>query len=93
MLKPAPVSRDGLLATLDDIRDHVARGDSFEGFLNYTMPEPDDPDDVEFRLEARYRVGNLQGQGGMRIIGDLVEEDVDVHVSDTGYAGGNRIEE
>ena len=68
---PVPVSRDTLLALLDDIRHHVEHGDSFEGSLEYLMPEPGDPDDVEFRLRAAYRIGNLQGQGGMRLIGSM----------------------
>ena len=68
---PVPVSRESLLAVLDDIRHHVAHGDSFEGSLEYLMPEPGDPPEVEFRLRAAYRIGNLQGQGGMRMIGSL----------------------
>jgi hypothetical protein len=64
-----PVTRDGLLAIIDDIRTHVAEGDSFEGFLNYLLPEDGDMPDIVARVEARYRVGNLQGQGSMRMIG------------------------
>ena len=64
-----PMTRHELLALLDDIRNRVEVGDSFEGFLNYLMPDDDVAPDVEFMVEARYRVGNLQGQGGMRMIG------------------------
>jgi hypothetical protein len=38
------------------------------------MPEPGDPEGTDFRVEARYRVGNSMGQGGFRIIGDWVDE-------------------
>jgi len=100
---PVPCSRETLLAVLDDIRAHVAAGDSFEGSLEYLMPYPEpcpvcntrvieggepDPDckvcggkgeidhpaDVDFLLRAAYRVGNLQGQGGMRMIGKMQAE-------------------
>ena len=65
-----PMTRHELLALLDDIRARVEAGDSYEGFLNYLMPDDEPgPPDVEFMVEARYRVGNLQGQGGMRMIG------------------------
>jgi hypothetical protein len=68
-MKPIYMSREDLLAVIDDIRYRVGAGDSYEGFLNYLMPEEGDPPDG-FRVEARWRVGNLQGQGGMSVIGD-----------------------
>lgn len=92
---PVPVSKDTLLALLDDIRHHVEADDSFEGSLEYLMPYPEPcPEcrhqppgtlpacvtcggtqeipydaDVDFLLRAAYRIGNSQGQGGMRMIG------------------------
>jgi len=95
--KPVPVSKDTLLALLDDIRHHVERDDSFEGSLEYLMPYPEPcpdcghelanalsscdtcggtqeipwPDDTDFLLRAAYRIGNSQGQGGMRMIGAM----------------------
>jgi hypothetical protein len=69
-MRPIYLPRDELVRLLDDMREHVASGDSFEGFVQYLLPDDgDDPDG--FRVEARYRVGNLQGQGGMRVIGRL----------------------
>jgi len=68
---PEPVSKATLLAVLDDIRAHVEANDSFEGYLEYAMPEMDDPAEVDFRLKAGYRIGNLQGQGGFRMIGKI----------------------
>jgi hypothetical protein len=65
------MTKTTLLAVLADIRAHVERDDSFEGFLNYLMPGPDDPEDAEFMVEARYRIGNLDGQGNMRMIGKM----------------------
>jgi hypothetical protein len=92
---PVPCSRETLLALLDDIRHHVAEGDSFEGSLEYLMPYPEQcrecrgdgrippcvtcggtgeiefPEGTDFVIRAAYRVGNLQGQGGMRMIGKM----------------------
>lgn len=64
-----PVTKDQLIEIIDDIRSRVAAGDSFEGYLNYLMPEPDDPIEIVARVEARYRIGNSMGQGGMCMIG------------------------
>ena len=73
-LKMVPMSKNELVAVLDDIVAHVKSGDSFEGFLNYLMPDVEEMEKgVEFVVEARYRIGNLMGQGGMRIYGEWVE--------------------
>jgi len=75
---PIPVSKEVLLATLDDMRAHVAADDSLEGFLEYSLPwaeEIGDPEtdgrEVDFRLRAGYRTGNRHGQGGFRMIGKV----------------------
>lgn len=75
---PEPMTKQTLLTLLDDIRAHVEADDSFEGFIEYLMPwseEIGDPvtdgDDVAFRVRASYRIGNSNGQGGMRMIGRL----------------------
>jgi hypothetical protein len=75
---PEPCSKETLLMLLDDIRAHVEADDSFEGFVEYTMPwseEIGDPmtdgPDTNFRVRASYRIGNSQGQGGMRMIGKI----------------------
>lgn len=70
-----PMSKEALLALLDDIRHHVEHDDSFEGSIEYLMPwseEIGDPEtdgpEVQFRVRAAYRIGNRGGsQGGMRI--------------------------
>lgn len=84
---PVWMSHGHLVATLEDILDHVRAGDSFEGSIEYLLPDPDNPDEVppEFRdgkdgyfepgvmVRASYRIGNLQGQGGLRMIGQMHE--------------------
>lgn len=75
--RPVFMTRDELVAVLDDIRTRVAVGDSFEGFVEYTFPwdkelgdsETDDGDG--FRVRARYRIGNSEGQGSLRNFGRL----------------------
>ena len=64
-----PVSKNRLIEILEDILQHVKDDDSTEGFLNYLAPELDDGPEVYARVEARYRVGNRDGQGGMKMIG------------------------
>jgi hypothetical protein len=74
------MSRQELAEVLDDMRQRVLAGDSYEGSLEYRMPENDLPPeergrfpspDADFWVTGLYRVGNLQGQGGMRVIGAL----------------------
>ena len=59
-------------------------GDSFEGSIEYVMPDVPDwamrgdprPDDfvpVDVLMRCSYRVGNSQGQGGLRIVGSINE--------------------
>lgn len=73
MLKPVPMSRPKLLATLEDILKTVRADDSFEGSIEYLMPTEGDPD-CAFMVRASYRVGNSMGQGGVRMIGDMVNQ-------------------
>lgn len=74
-LAPVPMDKDGLIFILEDMLERVKEGDSFEGFLNYLMPYPPagDPEDADFMVEARYRIGNTMGQGGMRMVGEWKE--------------------
>jgi hypothetical protein len=67
------VTREELEAILEDMLIKVKAGDSLEGYLNYLMPDPDLSAPGTFDVEARYRVGNLQGQGFMRMIGARYE--------------------
>ena len=71
-LIPVKMSAAELVAVLLDIASRVVQGDSFEGNIEYTIPEEFDaahPDQVEVR--GTYRFGNLEGQGGVRMIGTV----------------------
>lgn len=71
--RPIGMSVPQFLELLDDIRRRVAEGDSFEGFLEYLIP--DDPDSgAMFDVRAGYRIGNSMGQGGFRVIEQRDEE-------------------
>ncbi|GAB3977420.1 hypothetical protein GCM10029978_067080 [Actinoallomurus acanthiterrae] len=59
---PVEMSREELLAVLDQIRAGVAAGDSLEGGIEYLMPAPGSA--AEFAVRGGYRVGNTHGQGG-----------------------------
>jgi hypothetical protein len=74
---PEPMTRTQLLEVLDDIRKRVELGDSYEGSIEYLMPGPEAEEDlsVEFMVMGAWRYGNLQGQGGMRMVGNWVEGD------------------
>jgi hypothetical protein len=74
------MSLETLAFLLADIREHVIQGDSYEGSIEYLMPGPVPPGedenlwpatDADFWVTATYRIGNLQGQGGMRMIGTV----------------------
>lgn len=74
------MTKDQLLAVLDDIKSLISEDDSFEGSLSYEFPwskeagDPaDDPKGNGFRVQASYRMGNSMGQGGLRMIGEWAE--------------------
>lgn len=61
------LSKDELIATLQDMLESVKADDSFEGSIQYTVFD-DDLGADEFEVSAFYRVGNSMGQGGAVII-------------------------
>lgn len=69
-MKPVGMSKDELLAVLDDIRAVVAADDSFEGSIEYLIPLPEQELEADFAVRASYRTGNSMGQGGVRLIGE-----------------------
>lgn len=78
MMLPVYMSKNDLLAVLDDMRAQIAADESFEGSMSYEFPwntfcDPVDTDDPEggFRVRAAYRIGNSMGQGGMRMVGEM----------------------
>lgn len=69
-ITPRIITHDELLGILDDIRLRVATGDSFEGSIEWMIPEA--PAGArDFAVRASYRIGNSLGQGGMRLVGDM----------------------
>lgn len=60
------MSREELLALIDDIRQRVADGDSFEGKLQYLLGTDSDK---PFEVAALYRVDNKLGPGSTRTVG------------------------
>jgi hypothetical protein len=69
-VKHVAKSKDELLEILDDIRAVVAADDSFEGSIEYLMPEPLGLEG-DFAVRASYRVGNSMGQGGVSLVGEV----------------------
>lgn len=75
---PVPVTKAMLLEVLREITALLEADDSFEGSLEYLVPDPNDPvttvdgEPVQFMLRAAYRMGNAtMGQGSLRMIGEL----------------------
>lgn len=69
-LIPQPMSKSTLLLLIADMQEHIEADDSWEGWIEYLMP--DNPEEgVDFQVRASYRIGNLEGQGGMRMIGEI----------------------
>lgn len=76
MNKPAPVTHERLVETLEFILAHVKAKDSFEGSFEYMMPGPEDVDEHADPRTWPYamvvgavRTGNSMGQGGVTFIG------------------------
>lgn len=74
-LIPERITREELAAILFDMGSKVLAGDSYEGNIEYLLPDGDDVDHIDeadlVNVRGAYRVGNLQGQGGMRLIGTV----------------------
>lgn len=65
---PVPLSRDELASVLRSIADGFESGDTLEGSVEFLMG-----DGSTWDVRASYRIGNTQGQGGMRIVGQMQE--------------------
>jgi len=71
-LIPVPMTKGELLTVLADVAHRIHHGDSWEGNLQWEMPDESDGPDVKFRVRGAYRIGNADGsQGGMRLIGTV----------------------
>ncbi len=56
-----------LVDLLTDMTNRIKVGDSFEGSIEYTCMEEDLGKD-EWRVAGCYKIGNSEGQGGMRLL-------------------------
>lgn len=61
-----------LQAFLQDIRRRVSIGDSFEGMIQYSCLEKG-LEPGEWEVSGLWRIGNLDGQGGTRVLPPTVE--------------------
>jgi len=73
---PVPSTYAEVAAVLRQMATLVELGDSFEGSIEYLMPAPVEDESQpgeypEVMLRAAFRIGNRDGQGGMRIIGTI----------------------
>lgn len=69
---PAPASTETVIEVLSECLTGVRNGDTHEGFVQFSLPyPPEDPADADFMLIARFRAGNLFGQGSLRTFGHL----------------------
>lgn len=71
---PVPMSYEALAVVLRGMADLVEHGDSLEGSIEYTIPTGyAAPEEVagDVMVRASFRIGNRDGQGGVRIIGTL----------------------
>lgn len=68
--KPALMTYAELADILSTLADMVRTGDSFEGFIEYLIPE-EETEIHGVHVRARYRTGNSMGQGGLTFIGAL----------------------
>ena len=68
---PVRMAHDVLVALLTDVLARVKAGDSFEGSFSYasTVPGAMTAGPVMFEVTASYRIGELNGQGGPRVVG------------------------
>ena len=82
---PLPSTYADVAATLREMADLVEAGDSFEGSIEYTLPdvpdwamdgepEPEGYEHPQVLMRCSYRIGNSMGQGGVRIFGTANEQ-------------------
>lgn len=72
-LIPMKFTTTELASILRDISARIEMGDSIEGHIFYTAVGEyyDDLQHDEWEVRGVYRIGNLDGQGGVRMIGDV----------------------
>jgi hypothetical protein len=69
MTKPLVAERRELSAILRDMADRIDSGDSFEGNIEYSYwDEENGAGENQFSVMGTYRIGNKDGQGGLRML-------------------------
>lgn len=69
-MKPTKASPEQVAAILRMIAEEVESGNSIEGSLQYGPDWSDEDGGFPMCVMGTYRIGNLQGQGGMITIGE-----------------------
>ena len=64
----ATVNTELLAVILEDMAERVRCGDCFGGWIEFDCTQCSEVD--QYTVNGAYRVGNREGQGGMRLIRD-----------------------
>lgn len=72
-LIPVKMSYTDLADLLSSMASLIRSGRSFDGFIEYQLPDPTETSTLttEVMVRGSYRIGNSDGQGGVRIIGTI----------------------
>jgi hypothetical protein len=81
--EPVWMDHEELVTLLQEVTDRVRKGDSFEGTVAYTIPEPTEKPELSnrrvwmsgFMVQAIYRTGGLMGKNDIKIIGSRGNND------------------
>lgn len=68
------MAKEDFVTVLNNIANRIMKGDSFQGRIEWdAMPDVgfDDLEPGELMIQAVYRIGNSEGQGGYRFIGEI----------------------
>lgn len=69
-MKPVKMTSADLAQLLSSMANSVSLHDSFEGSIEYSCLS-EECGRGEFMVSGAYRIGNREGQGGMRLIGEV----------------------
>lgn len=59
------LNKEELVSVLKNMIERIEADDSYEGNITYLMGKP-----FTFEVQSAYRIGNREGQGGWRMIGN-----------------------
>ena len=62
------LTKTQLLDLLEEIAGHIKSDDSIEGKLEYRFNDRNNEQELVFDVEAVFRVGNSEGQGGTVVL-------------------------